>query len=1080
MGNIPLYTSRVSGRAQPPETRASDEAFGAAGGRALAQLGGQLQQEAGAWDAVVSQRRAANVDNLKAGFDFSSDYNALRTDMQPGGENFHGDVSDAYDMSVDMYLKDKNITDPKEYELARNELMQRKTSWLEKASNEQFQAQADKGAEDANDALSAVQNKVRNDPTQFDQALKDGTAVLGNQVGATADMKAKGAKAFTANLSYSYFQGLIDRAKTPRDFEVIRKELGDETWMGRLSPTLYERTVNDVATAENKIATDQRASLSSQLTDMKTRNDAGTLIGDDELKGAYANVQTYGSPQQQRDFAILVNQQDKYRTAHDMPSSQIRQRVAERTNWTTNQTGATKFLLGRLQPGKPATYITNLQPAMQTRLAALFNAAPPGMREKLYVISGYRSPQRQAELFRAAVAKYGSVAAARKWVAPPGRSQHNHGAAVDVGYAGGGLGKAPPAVKAWLQANAGKYGLKFPLSNEDWHLELVETRGGKPPAGGLQMASGGTGVFNAPANLQPLFTRYGTQYGVDPNVLAAMGMRESQFSAGATSPKGAAGVMQLMPGTAKELGVDPRNTDQSIAGAAKYMGGFLKKYGDLDTALAAYNWGPGNVDEWIASGRDPAKLPKETRDYIAKVHEYSGVALEMASQHGLSADDFYANQADQRVLAEQTKAFAPNGDMMTYAYQYNGSQMSNIDTPEGMAERGRQAMTVAQKYGIANDSATPLTQAEVDQRVKIIKDGSADDVVSLMGQLQALGPDMAKAAYRQLGQTDPVFNAAANAYEENPSVASDIIRGQKRITADKDFLKNRGATPQVVTGAFASSLGSALYNLKPEEEASAREAVLAHYAQTAAFTNSTTFDAKAFQKSVEAVVGNIDSVNGEPTLLPRGITGDEMDTALGRMTKQDFVDMSVAKLPPRYADGTEVPPEDMAGFRMTAIDGGEHYLFRTPDGAVVGTGVVVNANGVARPQPYVFTPEPEKIKALNGQGQPAADAVGAAAPGEPILQGVPGSSPAGPTTATNAPSYLPQTLGELDALIKLDLDKVDYTAAKAPDVIPDHMNYAWKEMTPEQRRMLLSSARDQAAEFRANNFDLITNPAFSK
>jgi muramidase (phage lysozyme) len=170
---------------------------------------------------------------------------------------------------------------------------------------------------------------------------------------------------------------------------------------------------------------------------------------------------------------------------------------------------AQKFLLGRLPAGKPQSYVTSLHPQMQSRLAALFEAAPADIRDGLQIISGARSNARQAELFSAAVRKYGSVNAARKWVAPPGRSRHNSGMAVDIGYAGGGLGKAPPRVVNWLHENAGRFGLKFPLANENWHIELAETRGGAlgeralPGGDGAGTAGSGSGTGGAHRAVSP-------------------------------------------------------------------------------------------------------------------------------------------------------------------------------------------------------------------------------------------------------------------------------------------------------------------------------------------------------------------------------------------------------------------------------------------------------------------------------------------------------------------------------------------------------------------------------------------------
>lgn len=81
---------------------------------------------------------------------------------------------------------------------------------------------------------------------------------------------------------------------------------------------------------------------------------------------------------------------------------------------------------------------------------------------------------------------------------------------------------------------------------------------------------------------------------------------------------GAMGLMQLMPGTARQLGVaDPFNADQNRAGGTRYIQQLMEKYGNLPTALAAYNWGPGHVDSLLAG--KATKLPAETSDYVSSI-----------------------------------------------------------------------------------------------------------------------------------------------------------------------------------------------------------------------------------------------------------------------------------------------------------------------------------------------------------------------------------------------------------------------------------------------------------------------------
>lgn len=142
---------------------------------------------------------------------------------------------------------------------------------------------------------------------------------------------------------------------------------------------------------------------------------------------------------------------------------------------------ASDFLVSRLV-SKPASHVADMDSSMQDRLAALLQAAPDDIRDDLGIWSGARSVEHQRKLWKKALKTYGSAAKARKWVAPPGRSNHNHGKAADLSYRGQSLKHAPENVIRWLHDNASTFGLHFPLAHENWHIEMVEARGGTAPA----------------------------------------------------------------------------------------------------------------------------------------------------------------------------------------------------------------------------------------------------------------------------------------------------------------------------------------------------------------------------------------------------------------------------------------------------------------------------------------------------------------------------------------------------------------------------------------------------------------------
>ena len=120
-----------------------------------------------------------------------------------------------------------------------------------------------------------------------------------------------------------------------------------------------------------------------------------------------------------------------------------------------------------------------------------------------------------------------------------------------------------------------------------------------------------------------IFKEAANKYGVDVNLLLAMGKQESNFNTNCTSGAGAKGIMQLMPTTAANLGVsDPYDAYQNIMGGAKLISELMSKYGgNTSMALAAYHAGSGAVDR--AGG-----IPSKSQGYVNKVLGYmsSGVS----------------------------------------------------------------------------------------------------------------------------------------------------------------------------------------------------------------------------------------------------------------------------------------------------------------------------------------------------------------------------------------------------------------------------------------------------------------------
>jgi len=126
---------------------------------------------------------------------------------------------------------------------------------------------------------------------------------------------------------------------------------------------------------------------------------------------------------------------------------------------------------------------------------------------------------------------------------------------------------------------------------------------------------------------------------VTPELVMSVMQPESSGNAAAVSPKGARGLMQLMPDTAKRFGVtDIHDPEQNITGGVKYLDFLLRRYnGDVGLAVAAYNAGEGRVDDYVQRNR---QLPPETRAYAPKVmgiYNNLGGSAQIQPQQGLTA-----------------------------------------------------------------------------------------------------------------------------------------------------------------------------------------------------------------------------------------------------------------------------------------------------------------------------------------------------------------------------------------------------------------------------------------------------------
>lgn len=134
-----------------------------------------------------------------------------------------------------------------------------------------------------------------------------------------------------------------------------------------------------------------------------------------------------------------------------------------------------------------------------------------------------------------------------------------------------------------------------------------------------------SGSMGPPPTLAQDFARAASATGLSPQLLEAVARQESGFNPEAQSAAGAVGVMQLMPATARELGVNPANAAQNIDGGAHYLAELVAEFKSLPLALAAYNAGPGAVERY--GGVPPyAQTQHYVQDILTSLSPGSGPA----------------------------------------------------------------------------------------------------------------------------------------------------------------------------------------------------------------------------------------------------------------------------------------------------------------------------------------------------------------------------------------------------------------------------------------------------------------------
>lgn len=851
MGRLPNIGPRISATSLRTtggfSTRsATAEDFGAAGGRALAAAGQGLTAISAGLDAEAERRRREDVANRVAQSDFTREELQLRQEVGPDADGYQERVLERYDSWVDEQVQ--GVEDDQTRTELRERLIAQRPTLSSRSAQYEFSTAASNSSVQANASIAALDNKIRVDPTGYDEYVQQGADVIDARPGLTQATKAEMVANWRNNAALARFEGLLDGAGSVEDLNAIERQLtndegSDRDWTAELSTRGLDSLLGRVRSAKTAIRTKADADARAAITSLQERAGDGTVLIDPrELQAVQSVVSQSQNPVTLERMARIQRDQAILREVNRLPPAEQRRRI--------------------------------VSPAQASRLPARVNSGINRATQLFNVSASYLASTVERE--------YGQQLA---------------GPEDQIDY---GLGNAAGASSA---VGVGQF------VRGTW-LRLM-----RDPA--------------VTSRMSPVLQEKG---------INLAGMSDEELLALRSDPE-----LSIL-GTAAYAEQNQRQAEgilgRQLTDAELYMGHFLGGAGAATLFRAILDNPDQNAAELFpaAANANPTVFGDRSARQLYD---------ELARRHGTSESGvaFGDRQTRQRIADTTENRVAD--DPIDFVGRQGIFNVGDIDTPDGIAARGELARSVSDYYSIPNDQMKPFTKAEADQLSRRMQDGTVQDVLDIVSSVQGMGGDMARAGLRQLGEENQVFGFAGGLAMSTGSdgVASQIIRGQKRLDENPDIRQQIGGSPEDISAAFNAAVNGALVEVAPRQRQAIQDAALAHYVETAAARGKAgAFSSREFEASVNAVLGGstenpaVHNVNGEQVVLPRGLDADTVEDAFNRMSVADFGAISKNGLPPRYATGAEVQPEDIADEGVLRAIGANEYKIEMSDGSYLVTG----------------------------------------------------------------------------------------------------------------------------------------------